>query len=194
MKEIKINKTFVINLDEATKRWNALKHIPQLERFSAINPKKDPDIYKKYGFKRDFSKSGHAKYWKNHTDGVTGVWLSQFLIWEQITTLKPGWYLILEDDVMPIDVAQLLNRRVVINCKNETELVRLGYHQFYGAEAYLVTNNAAEKLIHFTKKKMKNPVDIYMRNILKKGLIKFQYIPVIRTGALKEPSFIRTKK
>ena len=87
--------------------------------------------------------------------GAVGCFLSHVKIWREISTRKPGRYLILEEDVNIDDVVKILSATSIniIGQHDDDTLVQLNKRLvrsdlFIGTESYCLTPVIAAKLIH----------------------------------------------
>ena len=87
--------------------------------------------------------------------GAVGCFLSHVKIWREISTRKPGRYLVLEEDADINDVVKILSTSSVniLGQQNDDTLVQLNKRLvrsefFIGTESYCLTPEVAARLIH----------------------------------------------
>lgn len=157
----KISKIFVVNLNDKIHRWNKFMTIgdSRLERFSAIDSRKDYTIYKDYQF--DLDPTGLAsKFYFSTASGAIGIYLSFYSIWKKIVESNIDVALIMEDDADVDDVKSYLSKNNLIDT-DSYDFIQLGKRcnepwvedyteNFDGLEAYVITNRGAQILVNST--------------------------------------------
>ncbi len=152
--KLKIDRMFCINLDDRVDRWELLsKH--NLERFSAIDTRKNTLRHKEYGLEINPCNISSDVYFKK-SNGAVGVYLSHYLLWQKIVNENIKNALILEDDVAEQTVEDILNSNLII--RDNDDIINLSKRirwensrlLFDGAESYIISYNGAKKLLQAT--------------------------------------------
>ena len=184
-------KTYIINLDKNTERWNLIKDnyyktdlatVP-MERFSAIDGKK-VDITKwlnENGISelKQVEKDGYRTKHYQTTRGGIGCFLSHLTVAQKLVDdTKNSIYLVLEDDAIIPEVTLKNIKYTLQTAPSENwDFILLGTHRikgvsenefikvsaFWGLFGYLVNKKGAQKLINFVNEdKIDAQIDSYM--------------------------------
>ena len=97
----------------------------------------------------------HACDYFSVSPGAVGCFLSHVKLWREVSSRKPGRFLILEDDALRPDVEKLISATSVnmIGQQDDNTLTQLNKRivtpgMFVGTESYCLTPVVASKLIH----------------------------------------------
>lgn len=172
VKEVKIDKTYIINLENDKKRFNTikeqcLKNNLNISRFDAINGKllniEDSEIKKRFGnepLKNEIIKN---KFLKRTQIGCA---LSHIKLWEKIINTKDNIILVLEDDAIVPDDFQKKLLDYTNQLPENWDMLICGGNKFqgkiysnnlitpiknkygnYGTFGYIIKKNTAKKLL-----------------------------------------------
>ena len=108
----RVQNVFCINLDKRTDRWDAVKDIHRVQRFSGVDAKSNPEIYKDFNLQLLPIDISSKLYFKFHT-GAIGAFLSHYSLWKHIVELDLDYTLVIEDDVDPLSVNYILESPVI---------------------------------------------------------------------------------
>ena len=150
--KVKIEKVFVVNLDDRVHRWNLFKNLKDsnIERISAVDTRKNWFKYREYGLELiPYGKS--TDHYFTQSKGAVGCYLSHYTIWKKIIDRSYEWCLILEDDA---DVTQFKNyvaSNYNVNVKQDVDVVQLNKRTqhgnleeyFNGTTSYLINKALA---------------------------------------------------
>lgn len=165
---MKISKAFVITLPDSPRksRWDKVI-TSEITLWPAVDARySSADALAKYNFNLQPTGQWTTRHGKDHSGyfskwpGGVGVYLSHWLVWNNIKNSDPGWFLILEDDVIIEDVMDFINNGISI--KPQTNIVNLNKRGWNGAEAYLINNETSDMLINITNQTITAPVDVFM--------------------------------
>ena len=148
----RVQNVFCINLDKRIDRWNTVSNIHRVQRFSAIDAKVNPEAYKEFNLELLPIDISSKLYFKFHT-GAIGAFLSHYNLWKHIVESDLDYTLVLEDDVEPISVNNILESNVLFKGLDFVQLsrrIRKVQEKcvFDGGESYIVSKKGAEKLIN----------------------------------------------
>jgi len=148
----RVQNVFCINLDKRTDRWDAVKDIHRVQRFSGVDAKSNPEIYKNFNLQLLPIDISSKLYFKFHT-GAIGAFLSHYSLWKHIVELDLDYTLVIEDDVDPLSVNYILESNVLFKGLDFVQLSRRvrevnKRNMFDGGESYIVSKRGAEKLIN----------------------------------------------
>ena len=93
----------MINLDSDKDKWSSFSEFKEFERFSALDSREKPFMYRDYGFElapTDELFKYTIEYF-SQSKGAVGCYFSHYKIWQEIIKEKYDWCLVLEDDVCP---------------------------------------------------------------------------------------------
>ena len=158
----------IINLDDRTDKWNAVKHL-NVERFSAVKVN-DQDALQHLCLRAQAElASGRRVSEGIPSGGAVGCSLSHIAVWKEFLASKKSFCLVLEDDIncslsdLETAVAELLKESFEIGLLGWTTPLRrpLTLHPtdaslvvpwprgqcFYGSHAYILTRDACTRLL-----------------------------------------------
>lgn len=151
-----LDKIFCINLDDRSDRWESLKNNDLAERIPAIDSRSNIKICEQYGLKLQPSNLS-AKAYFNCSHGAVGAYLSHYAIWQKMVKENIAHALIIEDDVQEDAIERVLNSNIIfadydiINLSKRVSWNESSKSMFFdGAEAYVLSNSGAQKLINAT--------------------------------------------
>ena len=156
MKQIDIEKTFVVNLDDKIHRWEHFNELDtNIERVSAVDSRENWFVYEDYGL--DLVPYGRNNdHYFTQSKGAVGCYLSHYLIWKKMIDENLDWCLVLEDDA---DIESVKNFMVSkLSIENDTNVVQLNNRTqhgdlvqwFNGTTAYALDAKAARVLVNAT--------------------------------------------
>ena len=148
----RIQNVLCINLDKRTDRWDSVKGIHRVKRFSAVDAKSNPDIYKDFNLQLSPIDISSKLYFKFHT-GAIGAFLSHYSLWKHIIEQDLDYSLVIEDDVDPTSVNNILESNVVFKGVDFVQFSRRIRNVndnivFDGGESYILSKKGAEKLVN----------------------------------------------
>lgn len=148
----RVQNVLCINLDKRTDRWDSVKGIHRVKRFSAVDAKSNPDIYKDFNLQLSPIDISSKLYFKFHT-GAIGAFLSHYSVWKYIVEQDLDHTLVIEDDVDPLSVNYILESNVLFKGVDFVQLSRRvrkinDKDVFDGGESYILSKTGAEKLIN----------------------------------------------
>ena len=173
---IKWDKAYMINLDSEKDKWSSFSEFKEFERFSALDSREKPFMYRDYGFElapTDELFKYTIEYF-SQSKGAVGCYFSHYKIWQEIIKEKYDWCLGLEDDVCPESLDLFFKKRSSYFLSKEEYkqadficLNRRGFGKksMKGTEAYLINQKAAKILIEETNNTITCPVDNYIGKI-----------------------------
>jgi hypothetical protein len=151
---MKIEKIYVINLNDKIHRWNKnFKNIDErVQRIRAIDSRNDYSVCEQLGLK--LSPVGLAsKLYFSQASGAVGAYCSHYLIWETIIRDSVNCALVLEDDANVHDVIKYLKRNPNLNngydfCQLNKRFHSMSnyFNNLDGFESYLISNKGARIL------------------------------------------------
>ena len=158
--KVKIEKVYVVNLDDRMHRWELFEKLdnPLIHRKSAVDTRKNWFAYEDYGLEL----VPHGKSWDHYftqSKGAVGCYLSHYEIWSDIVENDIKWALVLEDDASIDCVKKYLENNGEVDIKNGTDLVQLNDRtqhsndivtHFNGTTAYLANYKSAKILKNAT--------------------------------------------
>lgn len=152
-----LDKIFCINLDDRNDRWESLKNKDLAERISAIDSRLNKRICEEHGLSLNPSNLS-AKAYFNCSNGAVGAYLSHYSIWQKMVNENIDHALILEDDVQEDAIEKILNSNLIsrgydlVNLSKRISWDEYNKRMFFdGAEAYILSNSGAQKLINATR-------------------------------------------
>ena len=143
---------YVLNLKDSRDRWNKLKKIhPYVKRFNAIDSRKNPFIYKDYGFSLYPAGRFYTDYFST-SKGAIGCYISHWKIWQEIINSNVEYGIVFEDDVIVEDMFSVIKS----NIKIDADFIQLNKRslndikrRFIGMESYIITRKGAIKLLKY---------------------------------------------
>jgi GR25 family glycosyltransferase involved in LPS biosynthesis len=192
-------KTYIINLDKNTERWNLIKDnyyktdlatVP-MERFSAIDGKK-VDITKWLNEKgiaelKQVEKDGYRTKHYQTTRGGIGCFLSHLTVAQKLVDdAHNSIYLVLEDDAIIPEVILKHIKYTIQTAPENWDFILLGnsgvkgtpendfikVEVFFGTFGYLVNKKGAQQLINSVNKtKIDAQIDSYMSWLINKRIL-----------------------
>lgn len=158
-----INKAYMINCDQS--RWSKYVGMHFLEKSPCFDSrKKGKQFAKERGFKVDLYQR-FARHF-NRCKGAYGCFFSHYNVWAKIfkiynLTAKNEKYLILEDDVEPYDIIELMANQEVE--PEDRTVVNLRFGSIcHGSEAYMIDSLTCKELILKTRHTIRFPVDKFL--------------------------------
>ena len=148
----RISDIFCINLDKRADRWEEMKVLSNAQRFSAVDAKSNPMIYKEFNIDLAPIDISSKLYFKFHP-GAVGAFLSHYNVWKHIVDQDLEHAMVLEDDVDPTSVLHILESNVIFKGVDFVQLSRRirkvdDKNVFDGGESYIISKEGAEKLIN----------------------------------------------
>ena len=149
-----IDKIFCINIEQRTDRWKNISIIPNIERFNAVHVTSDFNINNLDLKFYPCNISSHLYFFMH--PGAYGAYMSHYLLWNKIVKEKIKYALILEDDVDPYSIINLLDSNLIYENHEFVQLSKRTRWKndrmlFDGGESYILSLNGAKKLIQATQ-------------------------------------------
>lgn len=153
---IKIQKIYVVNLDDKPSNWKPFKDLqnPFIHRISAVDTRKNWFAYREHGLELvPHGKSGDHYF--TQSKGAVGCYLSHYMIWTDMIKNDIQWALVIEDDANVECVKEYVSNDMVVSVKDNVDMVQLNdrtqHHNdivkhFNGTTAYL-TNLRGAKIL-----------------------------------------------
>ena len=196
---IKWDKAYMINLDSEKDKWSSFSEFKEFERFSALDSREKPFMYRDYGFElapTDELFKYTSEYF-SQSKGAVGCYFSHYEIWKKIIKEKYDWCLVLEDDVCPKSLRRFFDIEAYKDLyywtfddkgieQKDIDFMCLNTRSFNttsmkGTEAYLISQKAAKILIKETNNTITCPVDNYIGKIgARDKKFKFYKLPLVK--------------
>jgi glycosyltransferase involved in cell wall biosynthesis len=148
----RIQNVFCINLDNRIDRWEAVSEVYRVKRFSAVDAKANPTVYKEFNLQLLPIDISSKLYFKFHK-GAIGAFLSHYNLWKHIVEQDLDYTLVIEDDVKPTSVNHILESNLIFKDLDFVQLSKRirnvnDRYMFDGGESYIVSKVGASKLIN----------------------------------------------
>jgi GR25 family glycosyltransferase involved in LPS biosynthesis len=158
MKQIDIEKAFVVNLDDKIQRWEHFQKLDiDIERIAAVDSRENWYTYRDFNLELVPYGRGNAQYF-TQSKGAVGCYLSHYVIWKKIIENDYDWSLVLEDDADVASVENFISSNSEVNINDNVDVLQLNdrtqhddfINYFNGTTAYLINNRGANILYNAT--------------------------------------------